>query len=204
MNNRMKAALAIAALLGAVSVNTAMAKEKGDFLLRFGASNVNPKSNNHEIVSVDDATSATVNFSYMMTDHFAVELLAAYPFEHDINLLDGTKVGSTKHLPPTVSLQWHFAPNARIFSPYVGVGVNYTKFFSEKTVGPLEGVDLDLDSSYGLAAEIGADFNLNEKWFLNLSFRMIDIETEASLNGDSIGDVSIDPKVYGAHVGFKF
>ena len=204
MTNQMKAAMLIAALMSAVTANTAIAKEKGDFLLRFGASNVNPKSNNHEIVSVDDATSLTINFSYMVTDHFAVEVLAAYPFEHDIELLDGTKVGSTKHLPPTVSAQWHFNPDANVFSPYVGVGVNYTSFFSEKTTGPLEGADLSLDGSWGLAGEVGADFILNEKWFLNLSARKIQIETKASLNGDSIGDVKISPWVYGAHVGFKF
>ena len=204
MNNRMRAALVFAALIGALTVNTAIAKEKGDMLLRFGASNVNPKSDNSDIVSVDDAWSLTLNFSYFMTDHVAVELLAAYPFEHDINLLDGTKVGSTKHLPPTLSVQWHFAPDAQLFSPYVGAGVNYTTFFSEKTVGPLEGLDLNLDDSWGLAGEIGADFILNDNWFLNVSARYIDIKTDASLDGNSIGEVKIDPFVYGAHVGFKF
>ena len=204
MNNTMKVAMVIAALASATAVNTAVAKEKGDWLVRFGASNVSPKSDNSDIVDVDDATSATINFSYFMTDHVALELLAAYPFKHNINLKDGTRVGSTKHLPPTFSVQWHFAPDAQVFSPYVGAGLNYTTFFSTKTQGPLEGTDLDLDDSWGWAAEVGSDFNLNEKWMLNVSIRYIDIGTKATLDGASLGTVNIDPWVYGAHVGFKF
>lgn len=200
---RMRIALCAVALLGATTVNSAMAFDQGDWLIRFGASNVDPKSDNSPIVSVDSAVSATFNFTYMMTDNWAVEVLAAYPFEHDISLVDGPEVGSTKHLPPTVSLQYHFMADSA-FQPYLGVGVNYTMFFSEDTYGPLAGTDLSLDDSWGLAYDIGADFVLNDKWFLNVSFRYIDIETDASLDGAFLGKVEIDPWVYGAHVGFRF
>jgi outer membrane protein len=193
--------LCATALLGAV--NTAAAFEQGDWLIRFGLSNVDPKSDNSPLVSVDSAASATFNFTYMMTDNWAVEVLAAYPFEHDISLVGGPEVGSTEHLPPTVSLQYHFMAD-RAFQPYVGAGVNYTMFFSEDTYGPLAGADLSLDDSWGLAFELGADFMLNEQWFLNASFRYIDIETDASLNGVFQGTVEIDPWVYGAHLGFRF
>ncbi len=199
----MKKVLCTAALFTVTAVSTANAMDQGDWLVRAGASYVDPKSNNSEIVSVDSATGFTFNFTYMMTDSWAVELLAAYPFKHDIELLDGTKVGSTKHLPPTLSLQYHWAPNST-FQPYVGVGLNYTRFSSEKTTGPLEGVDLSLGGSWGLAGEIGADFMLNDQWFLNGSIRYIDIETKAKLDGASIGKVNISPWVYGVHVGFRF
>lgn len=191
------------AFLGAAAANTVLAMDQGDWLIRVGASRVEPKSGNHPAVSVDSATSATFNFTYMMTANWAVEVLAAYPFEHDIYLVDGPEVGSTKHLPPTVSLQYHFLPDAG-FQPYVGLGFNYTKFFSEKLYGPLEGATLALDSSWGLAGEIGADIMLGEAWFLNVNARYIGIETDATVNGDPFGKVKIDPWVYGAHVGFRF
>ena len=199
----MKMMLCAAALLSALAVNTATAMDQGDWLLRFGGSYVDPKSNNSEIVDVDSAASFTFNFSYMMTDNLAVELLAAWPFTHDITLKDGTKVAKTDHLPPTLSLQYHFAPQAK-FQPYLGLGLNYTKFFNEKTVGPLEGSSLSLDSSFGLAGEVGADIMLNDKWFLNLSVRYINIETDATLDGGSLGKVKIDPWVYGGNIGFRF
>ena len=189
--------------LGALAVNTATAMDQGDWLIRAGASYIDPTSSNNDVVDVDSATSLTFNFSYMMTDNWAVEVLAAWPFEHDITLKDGTKVAKTKHLPPTVSLQYHFAPQSK-FQPYIGLGVNYTDFFSEKTVGPLEGSSLSLKSSWGLAGEVGADIMLNEKWFLNLNVRYIGIETEAILDGASLGDVDINPWVYSGNVGFRF
>ena len=181
----------------------ALAFEAGDWLVRFGATNVDPKSNNHPVVSVDSAWSATFNFSYMMTDNWAVEVLAAWPFEHDIYLVGGSKVASTKHLPPTVSLQYHFNAQGK-FQPYIGAGINFTTFFDEKTTGDLEGSDLSLDNSWGLAGQVGADIMLNDKWFLNFDARYIDIETDAKLDGDALGTVKIDPWVYGVNAGFRF
>ena len=75
---KFRSALCVAALLSAATVNTAAAMDQGDWLVRFGASYVNPKSNNHEIVSVESATSFTFNFSYMMTDNWGLEVLAAW------------------------------------------------------------------------------------------------------------------------------
>lgn len=203
MNLRMKTALIAGAALGIGFTTTATAFEPGDWLVRAGASYVNPASDNSDIVSVDSDTSITLNFSYMMTDVWALELLAAVPFKHDIELLDGTKVGSTKHLPPTLSLQYHFRPTAQ-FQPYLGIGINYTNFFSEKTTGPLEGVNLNLGDSWGLAGQAGFDILFNDKWFFNLDVRYIDIDTKASLDGVSIGKVEIDPWVFGGHIGYRF
>lgn len=203
MSMKIKTVLCTAVLLTTAVANTAMAMDQGDWLIRAGASYIDPKSNNHDIVSVDSATSFTFNVSYFMTDAWAVELLAAWPYKHDIELLDGTKVAETKHLPPTLSIQYHWAPDS-VFQPYVGVGLNFTNFFSEDTYGALEGVDLDLGNSWGLAGEVGADIKLNDSWFLNLSIRYMDIETKAKLDGVSIGKVDISPWIYGGNVGFRF
>lgn len=178
--------------------NTAMAVEKGDWLVRFGASDVAPKSDNHELVDVQSAWSATVNLSYMFTDNLSVEILAAWPFKHDIRA-GGEKVASTKHLPPTVSVQYHFLPQ-NPFKPYVGLGLNYTMFFSEKSyLGPM-----DLDDSWGMAAEVGVDIMLGDTWFLNGSVRYIDIDTDGKVGALDLGSISIDPMVYGINLGMKF
>jgi outer membrane protein len=203
MQFKAKTALLAVMTLSMGFASTATAFEPGDWLVRIGASYVSPASDNHEIVDVESATSATFNFSYMMTDVWAVEVLAAWPFKHDLELADETKIGSTKHLPPTVSLQYHFRPTEQ-FQPYVGVGINYTSFFSEKTTGPLEGTDLSLGSSWGIAGQIGFDVLFNDQWFFNVDLRYIDIDTKAKLDGESLGKVEIDPFVYGAHIGFRF
>ena len=102
MRKQLTTTLIAAALLSTAAVNTANAFDQGDWLVRGGVSVVNPKSDNGDVVDVKSGTSFTINFSYMMTEAWSLELLAAYPFKHDINLKDGPKVGSTKQLPPTL------------------------------------------------------------------------------------------------------
>ena len=209
MRNIFKTTVYSAIALGMGLANSAMAFEPGDWLVRVGVTSVEPKSNNHEVVSVDSAATTSINFTYMMTDIWAVEVLAAVPFEHDLRLLlddpvlGNPIIGSTKHLSPTVSLQYHFRPTSK-FQPYWGIGINYTQFFSKKTTGPLEGTKLDLDCSWGLVGQIGFDVLLGENMFFNVDARYANIETEAKINGESLGTVKIDPMVYGAHFGFRF
>jgi outer membrane protein len=203
MKFRVKTAVLVGTALSMGFTGTAMAFEPGDWLVRVGASYVSPASDNSDIVSVESDTSVTFNFSYMMTDVWALELLAAVPFKHDIELLNGTKIGSTKQLPPTLSLQYHFMPTEK-FQPYLGVGINFTHFSSEKTIGDLEGVDLNLGDSWGIAGQAGFDVLFNDDWFFNLDIRYIDIDTKARLDGVSIGNVEVDPWIFGGHIGFRF
>ena len=203
MQSKTKTALVVGMAMGLGFASTATAFEPGDWLVRVGASYVSPASDNHDTVDVESATSATINLTYMMTDVWALELLAAYPFKHDLELTDETKIGSTKLMPPTLSIQYHFRPTEK-FQPYVGFGINYSGFSSEKTTGPLEGTKLNLGSSWGLAGQIGFDVMLNDQWFLNVDARYIDIDTKGTLDGESIGKVEIDPFIFGGHIGFRF
>lgn len=192
--------LALVLLVGAPS---AAAVEQGDWLVRVGAHSINPKSNNHDVVEVDSATMLTFNGTYLFRPNWGVELLAALPFTHDIDLVSGGKVATTKHLPPTLSLQYHFMPDSAI-RPYVGLGLNVTLFFDEGTSGALAGSDLSLGTSVGIAYQAGVDFDLNERWYLNVDARHMDIETEAKLDGVSLGDVAIDPWLFGVSLGYRF
>lgn len=178
--------------------------EKGDLILRGGVHAVNPKSDNSPLVNVDEGYSPSINLTWFFSENWAVDVLGALPFKHDINLNAGGKVAETKHLPPTVGLQYHFLPDGAVFRPYVGAGVNFTLFFDEKTTGALAGSDLSLDSSFGLAAQVGADFALNDKWAINVDLRWADIDTDATLDGTALGTVEIDPFVFGLTVAYRF
>lgn len=211
-------ALALVATLGLAA--PVSAHEAGDWLVRFGASVVDPKSDNGTLdltaidggiqpITVDDKTGVTFNFTYMYTKNIGVEVLAALPFEHDISVETLGEVGSVKHLPPTISLQYHFLPDS-VFQPYAGVGVNYTRFFSVSEKGVLVdplGVTLDVDSSsFGLAAQVGFDYMVTDQWFLNFDLRYIDIDVDAKIKEvpEINGTVNIDPVVYGIHLGYRF
>jgi outer membrane protein len=219
-------ALALTATLGLAA--PVAAHEAGDWLVRVGASVVDPKSNNGSLdmsavdlgtlgVEVDDQTGVTFNFTYMYTKNVGVELLAALPYKHDIMVegLPGTAATVT-HLPPTISLQYHFLPDSA-FQPYAGIGLNLTWFMdSDKKEGlaaadDLLGVttDIDVDStSVGLAAQLGFDYMITDQWFLNFDLRYIDISTDATLIVDgadfTTAKVDVDPVVYGIHLGYRF
>lgn len=201
MNKNLKA---LALLAGMLVAGFASAMEQGDWLVRVGAHHIDPKSNNHPVVGVDTGTSLTFTVSYYLSQNWSVELLAALPFSHDIDLnADGSKVGKTDHLPPTLSAQYHFMPNQK-FQPYLGAGVNWTLFFEEKTRGALAGNSLKLDDSFGLAAQAGFDYEINDRWLFNAEVRYIDIDTDATLGGTDIGSVEIDPWLVGVSLGYKF
>ncbi|MBX3705627.1 MAG: outer membrane beta-barrel protein [Pseudomonadales bacterium] len=202
-----KSLLLSAALVFATSSGAALAHEAGSWLLRVGAHHIEPKSNNSDIVEVDADTMLTFNGTYMFTGNLGLEVLAALPFEHDIKLENGPKVASTKHLPPTVSVVWHFMPTAPI-KPYAGVGVNYTLFFDEDTTGPLSDAKLSLDDSLGFAVVLGVDVELQGNWFLNADLRYMNIETDGKLRFEDetvdIGTVEIDPWIIGVNLGYRF
>ena len=180
----------------------AMAQSQGDWTFGVGIINVNPKSENGTLAgaaaTVDNDTQLSLTAEYFIRDNLGIELLAASPFEHDI-ALGGTNIGSTKHLPPTLSLVYHIPTNGKI-TPFVGLGVNYTTFFSEETaLGTL-----DLDNSFGVAATVGADWKISERGSLRLNVRYMDIDTDASLNGASIGTAEIDPITVGVSYVHRF
>jgi outer membrane protein len=194
---------AVLATLGITFAGAALAAEPPSWIFRIGAHDVVPKSNNHAAVNVDAAQMLTFNLTRKLDEHWGVEVLAALPFQHDINLNTGGKVADVKHLPPTVSLQYHFAPEAK-FRPYVGAGLNATIFFSEHTTGALSGQKLSLGTSFGPAAQLGMDFDLTDTWFLNGDVRWMDIDTKATLGGTSLGNVAIDPLTFGLSIGRRF
>ena len=196
--------LFLAVLAVSAGAQSASAYEPGDWIVRVGVGNVDPKSDNGDIASVDSGTTLVFNGTYMFTSQVGLEVLAALPFSHDIELAsNGAKVGETKHLPPTVSLQYRF-PTDGAFKPYVGVGLNYTIFFDEETTGALAGADLELDDSFGIAGQLGFDYDLTDTLFLNLDARWINIETDAEVDGAALETVEIDPMVYSLTVGWVF
>ncbi|HCR33548.1 MAG TPA: hypothetical protein DIV57_09260 [Stenotrophomonas sp.] len=203
--------LILASLAAAVSLAAApaMAQSKGDWTVSAGVHQVAPKSNNGSLaggtlkVDVDSDIKPTITGEYFLADNLGIEVLAALPFKHDININGLGRVGSTKHLPPVVSLQYHFNSAGKV-SPFLGAGLNYTTFFSEDTTGALAGSKLKLEDSWGLAAHAGVDFAIGEKGALRVDLRWIDIDSKVKLNGEKIGTVNIDPLAYGVSYVFKF
>ncbi len=214
------------ATVGLTMVAGASAHEAGEFIVRAGVASVQPDDSSGALslngdrgplagaeVGVKSDTQLGLTAAYMLGDHLGVELLASTPFEHEITAkgLATDKVGSTKHLPPTLNLQYYPLATDSAFQLYLGIGVNYTVFFEEDTSRALDGAlgntDMSLDDSFGLSLQVGADYSFNDNWMLNAAVWRLDLGTTAEIDSDAGQvevDVDIDPWVLMLGLGYKF
>ncbi|WP_201574303.1 OmpW family protein [Psychrobacter sp. H8-1] len=203
----MKLQSLVLAAATALTMTTAFAVPAGTWSVAAGAHYVDPKSDNGTLdgglaVDVDSDVRPTISGEYFIANNVGIELLAAIPFHHDITLTDADGVSTdakTQHLPPTLSVQYHFDGYNMPMNvkPFVGVGVNYTTFFKEKVYLKEGTANLKLDDSFGVAGHIGVDIPFNATESFRIDARYMDIKTDASLDGVEIGEVDISPWVYG-------
>ncbi|MBO2928934.1 OmpW/AlkL family protein [Metapseudomonas otitidis] len=226
-----KSFLAASLLALAVAAPMAQAHQAGDILIRAGAITVNPDADSSSVkvdrgalagtdlggkATMSSDTQLGLNFAYMLTDNLAIELLAATPFEHDVKI-KGTalapangKLGTLKHLPPTLSLVYYPLDPKSAFQPYVGGGINYTWIYDEHVGSQATAAGFDnfnAKNSWGLAWQVGADYMLTDNVMLNAQVRYIDIDTRAYVDYTSVRakvNVDVDPWVYMVGLGYKF
>ncbi len=198
---------AIAALLTAAPASA----ESGDWLVRLRAINVAPNESADIAtiggdVDIDTSVVPELDITYFVRDQWAVELILGVT-PHDVTAvgtsLGDVELGDVTLLPPTLTLQYHFNPQGQV-RPYVGAGVNYTHFFDADLPAGSALTSIDYDASFGLAAQAGVDFALDDDWFVNVDVKYIDIDTDVTINGAIAADVLIDPVVFGIGLGRRF
>lgn len=215
--------MAVAALSSPV-----MAYQTGDMIVRTGAAIIEPHidsgmlkedgatmSPSSKISDVESNTQLGLSMTYMLGDQFGVELLATTPASHTIKTSGAVagKFADVKHLPPTVTLQYYPMDTSSVFQPYIGAGINYTRFFDAefKEGNKATYSGLKLQDSWGLAFQLGADYHINEHWSVNAAAWYLDIETKATFK-DKTGaaikrysvDVDLDPMVYMVGISYRF
>jgi outer membrane protein len=192
----------VAALAAAVLpiAQAAPADEPGSFIVRGRALYLH--SANHDDtgldLSINHKTFPELDLSYFVTPNLALELVLTYPQKQDLRA-GGNKIGTLKHLPPTLSLQYHFT-GLQGWRPYVGVGVNYTRF---SQVDLPAGVSID-KNSWGPAIGVGADVPLGSGWLLNFDLKKVQIRTEVTVGGTELGKFKVDPLLFSVGVGKRF
>ncbi|WP_165953498.1 outer membrane protein OmpW [Shewanella decolorationis] len=219
MNKTTVSTLIAATLLAAGFSASVSAHQAGDIIVRAGAVVVAPNESSDDVVipgvgnlgefKVSNDTQLGLNFGYMLTDNIGIELLAATPFSHDVSLAGVGKIAETKHLPPTLVAQYYFGDAQSKLRPYVGVGVNYTNFFDNDFTNDLGGslTDLSMSTSWGLAAQVGLDYQFDKNWLVNASvwYAQIDSDVKFKYQGTPVTiSTDINPWVYMVSVGYTF
>jgi outer membrane protein len=189
--------IAAALALACLPLAHAQTDDQGTWLVRGRALHLDSANKGIDGLSVDNKTFPELDITYFFDRNLAIELVLTYPQKHDVRLEGVGKIGSLKHLPPTLSLQYHF-PQAG-FRPYVGVGLNYTRFSS---VDLPSGVSIDKNST-GLAVGAGVDIPFGGGWLFNVDLKKVQIRTDVSSGGES-AKFKIDPLLFSLGVGKRF
>lgn len=210
----------LAAILGSVLLaGTATAHEAGSTLLRVGGVFVDANSSSKGVTSpevkLDVGNNAQLGLTatYMLTDNLGIELLGATPFKHKISAsvpAAGLALGdvvTVKHLPPSLYLQYYFLDKNAGSRPYIGAGLNYTRFFSAKATNPAVSNLQVKKHSFGPVVNAGIDIKLTDNVSLNTAVWYTRIKTTAkfkALELDHEVKIKLDPFVYFAGVTYKF
>ncbi|MRX11248.1 outer membrane beta-barrel protein [Pseudoduganella sp. FT25W] len=197
-----------AAVLAALTLITGNAMaEESPWLVRVRAVHIDPADKSDPVggtgasdrLTVSSKTIPEFDVSYFFTKNIATELILTYPQKHDVSL-DGAKIGTIKHLPPTLTVQYHFAPDAT-FRPYVGAGVNYTTFSGVNLLNGAASLEHD---SFGLALQAGADVAIDKNWSINFDVKKLQLRSDVFIGGAKASRVKVDPVLVGVGIGYRF
>ena len=198
----MKTKLLVLLIAGAAFTQPVQA-EDGPWMVRVRALNMQVDNGNSPNVSgarveINNKTFPEIDFGYNFTRNISAELVLTYPQKHDV-LLQGAKIGTIKHLPPTLLLQYQFLPGEKI-NPYIGAGLNYTRFMSANLPA---GITTD-KSSAGYAVQAGADIEIAKNVYFNLDFKRVNIETDVKVSGAKLTTMKVDPNLISVGIGWRF
>ena len=205
--NKSPALLALAATLTALPLLAdAQAFDTGDWIVRARAVYLNSanKDSTGLGLSINDKTLPEVDITRFFTPQIATELILTYPQRQTVSA-GGTPIGSLKHLPPVLTLQYHFT-GLPGFRPYLGAGVNYTRFsdvgFNAATTTALQ--PSIKKNSFGAALQAGVDIPMSSGWLVNADVKKVQLTTDVSSFGNKVGNFGVNPWLLSLGVGYRF
>ncbi len=147
-----------------------------------------------------DATTLIFVYERLLTPEFGAEIVLGIPPRIKSKATGtvaflGDDVLSAKIIAPTFFVNYHFGEPSDTLRPYLGLGVNYTKFVStESKLAP----DVKLGDSVGWAAQAGLDFALSREWSLFGSVAALQVKSKLVTTSATVLQTTIDfrPIVY--------
>jgi outer membrane protein len=141
-----------------------------------------------------------VDFSYFVLPNLSLELILTHPQKHEVFSKTLGSLGTVTELPPCLTLQWHFLPDAAL-NPYIGVGGNMT-LITDYQLGGLK----IARTSFGAVGQVGADVKLAEHLYANIDVKYVtmafDVKDKAT--NTKVTKVTVDPWLVGLGLGYRF
>jgi outer membrane protein len=222
MNKPLPTLLALAAF---AFCGSAMAQKAGSFSASIGATHIAPSVDSGNLsapslpntkVDVNSNSQITGAVNYMITDNIAAHVPIGFGFKHEVSgdgAISGVgKLITTRALPITLIGQYRFMEANATFRPYLGAGLSYVKFYKETGTGTLTALTnpggpatgAKFESKFAPTLQIGAIYNINDKWYLDASYAKTFLKTRATLTTGQTIDVTLNPNAYSIQVGYKF
>ena len=154
-----------------------------------------------------DATTVVLTYEHPIAPNIGVELVLGIPPKIKATATGSVaflgEVLSARNVAPTLLFNYHFGASGDTLRPYVGVGVNYTKFINVTTP---YGWDVKLSDSLGLAAHAGVDYAISKQWGVFGSIGYAKVKSDLVAVGATVLQTTIDfrPLTYTAGVSYKF
>jgi outer membrane protein len=157
--------------------------------------------------SIGDATTLLFTAEYALSPNIGVELVLGVPPK-----IKATATGSVaflgevltaRNVAPTVLFNYHFGAPGSALRPYVGIGVNYTKFTGISTP---YGWDVHMTDSNGLAGQVGVDYAFSKQLGLFASVGVADVRSKLTATGATVLQTTIDfkPVTYSFGASYRF
>ncbi|SES19615.1 outer membrane protein [Vreelandella subterranea] len=188
----------------AVASQAALAYTAGDIFVRGGVAKTDIASDNTNAGGADFDVESENGYSYgvgyLFHDKFGIELNSGEGFEHDLTTAAGADAGSVERLP--INALFNYYPMGGVDSriqPYVGVGLNYTNFYSEDI-----GAGIKVDDSYGAIGQAGLDLAVTNNIMLNGYVSYADVDADITSNGNNVGAVDVNPVTVGGGITYRF
>jgi outer membrane protein len=171
--------------------------------------------NSQSDVTSDTQLTGAVN--YGLSDQLTAHIPLGYGFKHELvgagnPLIAGQKLGEVRALPITAILQYKFLGANATWSPYVGGGMTYARFYKAKGTGFLTAATfngtgattLKIDSKFAPTLQLGLTYNINDKWYVDGSYTKTFLKTRTTLSTGQTIDTTLNPNGYTFQVGYKF
>lgn len=223
MQHSFKLSLVALALLAGTA---AQAQSAGSLIARIGAARISPSVSSGDMsapffpgarADVGDDTQLSGGLTYMVTDHWAVDVPLSAPFKQDLTgdgaLAGVGKIGETKFLPLSVLAQYRFGEANAQFRPYVGAGATYAKFYKERSTHTLTALNggtpanpttFSLESKLAPTLQIGATLAFNERWSIDASVAKTWFKTRTTLSTGQTMDLRLNPTTVAFTVAYRY
>lgn len=223
---------AVASTLASLACSTVLAQQT---TIRVGYANIQPNSSASDVsgpftppgLSLDVRSTSTAVFSLIreINDIWDVELAFGIPPTHDVALkvnnaslpgsaqaLNGQIGARVRQVAPTIFANYKFLDRSSAWRPFLGVGLNFTKFDKSDSTAAgntLNGgaTSISLKDSFGLALQGGVVYRIDNQWSLSAALATAMVKTTMTTNTYGVqrtADIKFRPTVLSLSVGYSF